>query len=55
MNIFELLTVLGVLAAGFFCGKYAGSHFGAVGWIVGSVIGCLMAIAVYCGLRKLIR
>jgi hypothetical protein len=54
MNIFELLTVVGVITAGYFCGKYFGLHYGIAGWIGGFVLGSLIAIAAYCIFRRLI-
>ena len=38
MNIFELLTVIGVIVVGYFCGKYFGLHYGLGGWIGGFVL-----------------
>ncbi|HOE61672.1 MAG: hypothetical protein ACOX7Q_06725 [Kiritimatiellia bacterium] len=54
MNIFELLTVIGVIVVGYFCGKYFGLHYGLGGWIGGFVLGVLLAIAAYCIFRRLI-
>ena len=54
MNIFELLTVIGVIASGYFCGKYFGLHYGLGGWIGGVVLGALLAIVAYCIFRRLI-
>ena len=54
MNIFELLTVLGVIAGGYFCGKYFGHHYGLPGWIGGFVLGCILVIAAYGVFRRLI-
>jgi hypothetical protein len=54
VNIFELLTVIGVIVAGYFCGKYFGLHYGLGGWIGGSVLGSLLSIAAYCIFRRLI-
>lgn len=54
MNIFELLTVVGVIAAGYFCGKYFGYHYGLLGWIGGFLLGCIFAVTAYCLFRRLI-
>ncbi|MCO5062717.1 MAG: hypothetical protein M9963_12120 [Kiritimatiellae bacterium] len=54
MNIFELLTVLFVAAAGYFCGKYFGGNYGVIGWIGGFIAGVFLAVMAYCGFRRLI-
>lgn len=54
MNIFELLTVIAVIAAGYFCGKYCGQEHGIVGWVFGFPLGCILAIVAYCLFRRLI-
>lgn len=54
VNIFELLTVVGVIVAGYICGKHFGFHFGVGGWIGGFALGSLLAVAGYCIFRRLI-
>lgn len=54
MNIFELLTVIGVIAAGYFGGKFLGLRYGVLGWVGGAVLGSLVAILLYCAFRRLI-
>jgi len=54
MNIFELLTVLFVIATGYFCGKYCGLHYGFYGWLGGFFAGAFIAIAIYCIFRRMI-
>ncbi len=55
MNIFELLTFLAFIVAGYFCGKLLGLYYGIIGWVVGVAIGIALAICVWIGLDKLIR
>lgn len=54
MNIFELLTVVGVIAAGYFSGKYLGLHYGLAGWIGGFILGSVVTVLAYCVFRRLI-
>lgn len=54
MNLFELLTVLFVVASGYLCGKYFGVNYGLIGWIGGFILGCLLAILAYGGFRRII-
>ena len=54
MNLFELLTVLFVVAAGYFGGRYFGCDYGVIGWIGGSIASVFLAILAYCGFRRLI-
>jgi len=53
MNLIELITLLSIICAGYACGKFIGSHFGIIGWIVGVFIGALGAIAGWFALWKL--
>jgi len=55
MNIFELLTVLAIIAAGYFGGKLLALHLGLAGWIVGSLLGCGLAILAYRAFRFLLK
>ena len=55
MNIFELVIVLVAVAASFFCGKFFGTHYGVVGWVVGSLLGCVSAVLTYFTLHSLIN
>jgi len=54
MNIFELLTVIGVIAAGYFCGKAFSLHYGLAGWVGGAILGGGLAIGAYCVFRRLL-
>ena len=55
MNIFELLTVLAIIVAGYFGGKLLALHLGLMGWIVGSILGCVLAILAYQVFRFLLK
>ena len=54
MNIFELLTVIVVITAGYFGGKFLGVRYGLLGWIGGAFFGSLIAVLLYCAFRRLI-
>src|SRR6516225_2602354 len=52
MNVFELLTVLAVAAAGLVCGRMFGARLGAGGWVVGATVGIGAALMVLLTLRR---
>ncbi len=54
MNLFELLTVLVVIGAGYLVGRYLGAMYGLLGWLGGVVSGVAGATAVYLAFRRLI-
>jgi hypothetical protein len=54
MNLFELLTITSIIAAGYFSGKFFSTTYGTAGWIGGFVFGCLTAIIIYMLFRRLI-
>lgn len=53
MNLVELLTVLSVLAAGYYGGHYLGLEFGIFGWFSGFPLGIVASCGLYWLLRKL--
>lgn len=54
MNLFELLTVLAVLATAFLFGRILGSQFGLFGWLGGIILGLVAAIGGYRIFRRLV-
>jgi hypothetical protein len=54
MNLFELLTVLCIIASGYFSGLFFSAAYGIAGWIGGSVLGCVTAVIIYVLFRRMI-
>jgi len=53
VTLIELIALGSIIYAGYACGKFIGSHFGIIGWIIGVVIGALGAIGGWFALGKL--
>lgn len=45
MNIFEVLWLAVIIAAGYFCGMLLSQHWGIAGWIIGPIAGSVSVIA----------
>ena len=54
LNLFELLTVMLVVGAGYLLGSFFGHRYGVVGWIGGAILGVGLAILAYMALRRLV-
>jgi len=47
VNIFELLLLGAVLAVGYFGGRCLGGMYGLLGWFVGFILGCAVAVGAF--------
>jgi hypothetical protein len=54
MNIFELMTLIAIIIASYFCGKWLGSQYGIIGWILGLILGSTLGVTAFVVLHRLI-
>ena len=55
MNVFELITILSIIYAGYYCSNLFGNWHEPFGRIIGFLLGCLLTIIVYIALRFVIH
>ena len=55
MNLIELLLLCGIIWCGYACGKALGSYLGVPGWIAGFILGCVLAVAAWYILTRLMN